>query len=65
MAPSVLQIPVIYDSGPVIEVGLRVYREMWATDQASDLVLEGLFMQLVGEMDRAGLIRDHLPPALA
>jgi len=60
--PSALLVPAIYDSGAVIEVGLRIYREMWASDDASDLVLEGLFLQLVGEMDRAGCIKDTLPP---
>lgn len=60
--PTVLEIPAIYDSGPVIEIGLRIYREMWASDEASDLVLEGLFLQLVGEMDRANSPKDLLPP---
>ena len=59
---EVLKLPEIYGSGPVIEVGLRIYREMWASDSASDLVLEGLFMQLVGEMDRSGRQRECLPP---
>jgi AraC family transcriptional regulator len=61
-SPRALEIPSIYDSGPVIEVGLRIYREMWANDDASDLVLEGLFIQLVGEMDRAGCPKELLPP---
>jgi len=60
--PTALEMPTIYESGPVIEVGLRIYREMWASDEASDLVLEGLFLQLVGEMDRADMPRDLLPP---
>jgi len=60
--PHVLNMPMIWDAGPVIEVGLRIYREMWASDQASDLVLEGLFIQLVGEMDRSDRHKDLLPP---
>jgi len=60
--PKILDMPTIWEAGPVIEVGLRIYREMWASDSASDLVLEGLFIQLIGEMDRSERHRDLLPP---
>jgi AraC family transcriptional regulator len=50
--PNLLADPMVFRRGPVVNVALRIHREMWARDSASDLVLQGLFIELLGEMVR-------------
>jgi AraC family transcriptional regulator len=45
--------PLVFRRGKVVNVAMRIHREMWARDTASDIVLQGLFIELVGEMTRA------------
>jgi AraC family transcriptional regulator len=54
------QDPIVFRRGPVVNVALRIHREMWARDGASDLVLQGLFIELVGEMMRATTNRPRI-----
>lgn len=50
--------PVLFKSGPVITTALRIKSEITASDAASDVILHGLFLQLIGEMGRAQVRRD-------
>jgi AraC-like DNA-binding protein len=49
--------PAVFKSGPVITTMLRIQREIVATDTASDLILQGLFLQLLGEMNRSRIVK--------
>jgi len=59
---ELLESPAIYKSGPVITTMLRIQREIMANDKASELILKGLFLELLGEMTRTK-IRRHTPGA--
>jgi len=55
---ALLESPAVFKQGPVITTMLRIQREIRSFDGASDLVLQGLFLQLLGEMHRAGQRRN-------
>jgi len=50
---ALLQGPVLFRNGPVITTMLRIKSEILSNDSASDMILQGLFLQLIGEMGRA------------
>ena len=50
---ELMQTPVVFRNGPVITTMLRIKSEILSSDSASDVILQGLFLQLIGEMGRA------------
>jgi len=49
--------------GPVHSLALRLYRELYAVDACSPLVVEGLMLEMLGETARAAMRREPRPPA--
>ncbi len=62
VARRALAAPQLLMGGPVCSLGLRLYRELYAADACSPLVVEGLMLEMLGETARHGGRRAEPPP---
>ncbi len=62
-ARRALAAPQLLTGGPVHSLGLRLYRELYAADACSLLVMEGLLLEMLGETARRRIRREEPPPA--
>jgi AraC family transcriptional regulator len=51
-----------FDSGALAPLGARLYKEFLSHDEASHLVIEGILLEMAGELSRAARPRDRRPP---
>lgn len=51
-----------FTGGPFASLGLRLYKEFRSADQASQLAIEGLALELTAEVFRAGKNQERRPP---
>jgi AraC family transcriptional regulator len=61
-AGSAIHSTAAFEEGPLSLLGARLYKEFLTSDQASGLVIEGLMMEVAGEIARARRNDDQHPP---
>jgi AraC family transcriptional regulator len=61
-AGSAVQATAAFEEGPLSLLGARLYKEFLTSDQASGLVIEGLMMELAGEIARVRRPDEQQPP---